>query len=217
MADPQKPSKAAEILAKLDALTASLRRPAAARSEDDEPIDPTDRHSMQGRIRELSRQRTEAEDALRAALASVAELRTIHAAELDTLRTEAATSVTAGVRRVEENYALRALMIEADDDGVAAAHKQYESMPENKRPSTIIEWFHGLDPEHAPKTLRAYLPVPVEAESSTTAPSAARQPPKVDVGRGKATEPDPATMDDAAYAAWLDGYARRQDQERIKA
>lgn len=210
----QKPSKATEILARLEELTASLRRRPTMHPEDDEPVDPADKRSLAGRLSVVTHQRTAAEEAAAKALAMVAELRAAHEAELASLRAEAAVSVTAAARRVEESYALRAAMVDADDDGVSTARRLYESIPEAKRPESIIEWWKGLTPEAAPKTLRAYLPAP---ETTTQAPTQAppRQPPKVDVGRGKATEPDPATMDAAAYDAWLAGMARQRDTERM--
>lgn len=212
MPEPTPKSKASEILAKLEELTSSLRRRPAARDEDDDAIDPSDKRSLAGRLSVVTHQRTAAEDSAAKALALVAELRAAHESDLAALRAEAAISVTAGVRRVEENYALRGLMLEADDDGVSAAHRLYESIPENKRPNSIIEWWKGLTPEAAPKTLRAYLAAPVEVAAP---PASTRQPPRVDVGRGKATEPDPATMDAAAYAAYLDGFARQRDADRM--
>jgi hypothetical protein len=212
MPDPTSKSKASEILARLEELTTSLRRRPADRPEDDD-IDPADKRTLAGRLSVVTGQRTAAEEAAASALKLVAELRAAHEADLAALRVEAAQSVVAGVRRVEQGYALRALMVEPDEDGVTAAHRLYESLPENKRPDNIVEWWKGLAPENAPKTLRPYLAASV-VEPAPIA-SATRQPPRVDVGRGKATEPDPATMDGAAYEAYLASFAQRRDAERL--
>lgn len=214
MSEPTTKKKTSEtILEELQRLTASLRRqPAAQREEDD--VDPTDKRSLAGRLSVVTHQRAAAEEAAAKALKLAEDLRQEHAAELAALRAEAAKSVTEGVRRVEQGYALRAAMVEPDDDGVSAAHRLYEAIPENKRPDSIVEWWKGLTPEAAPKTLRAYLPAPVVEQQA--AGSAARQPPKVDVGRGKATEPDPATMDAAAYATYLEGFASKRAAERMQ-
>ena len=213
MPEPSKPSKSSEILAKLEELTNALRRRPAARDEEDAEIDPADKRALTGRLSVVAAQRRAAEEAAAAALKLAADLKTAHAEELAALRAEAAVSVTAGVRRVEQNYALRAAMVEPDDDGVATAHRLYESLPENKRPDSIVEWWKGLTPEAAPKTLRGYLAAPV-AETTTTT-TAVRQPPRVDVGRGRATEPDPATMDAVAYDAYLESFAQKRAAERM--
>lgn len=209
-----KKSAATEILAKLEELTASLRRAPAARVEDDD-IDPTDKRGLAGRLSVVTHQRTQAEQTAAAAVKLAEDLRAAHAAELAAIRAEAAASVTAGVRRVEQGYALRALMVEPDDDGVATAHRLYEALPENKRPDSIVEWWKGLTPDAAPKTLRAYLAAPVEEQTTTTTTTPARKPPAVDVGKGKATDPDPGKMTPEQYDAWLDGMARERDAARL--
>lgn len=209
-----KKTAASEILAKLEELSASLRRAPAARVEDDD-LDPTDKRGLAGRLSVVTHQRTQAEQTAAAAVKLADDLRAAHAAELAAIRAEAAAAVTAGVRRVEQGYALRAAMVEPDDDGVQTAHRLYEALPENKRPDSIVEWWKGLTPEAAPKTLRAYLPAPATDTTTTTTATPARQPPKVDVGRGKATDPDPTNMDAAAYDAWLEGMTRARDAERL--
>lgn len=202
----QKPSKAAAMLAdlnaKFDALNASMRRRPAAHDEDDEVIDPSDKRTLTGRLSVVTSQRRAAEESAAAALKLAADLKAAHAEELAEVRAAAAVAVTAGVRNVEQGYALRSLMVEADDDGVATARRLYDAIPENKRPDSIVEWFKGLTPDAAPKTLRAYLPAPAAEEQQTTTP--ARQPPRVDVGRGKATDPDPSKMTAEQYEAWLE-------------
>ena len=210
MPEPTK-IKASDILAKLDELASAMRRQPVQRAEDDE-IDPSDRRTLMGRLSTVTQQRTQAEARAAEAVQLAKELREAHAAELAAIRAEAAASVTAGVRRVEQGYALRAAMVEPDDDGVQTAHRLYEALPENKRPDNIVEWWKGLTPDAAPKTLRAYLPAPDAVEAvEQVAATTVRQPPKVDVGRGKATDPDPGKMDAAQYDAWLEGMARQRD------
>lgn len=211
-----KTSKASEILAKLEELTNSLRRRPAVRDEDEDTIDPADKRALTGRLSVVTAQRRTAEEAAASALKLAADLRGAHAEELAALRAEAAVSVTAGVRRVEQNYALRAAMLEPDDDGVATAHRLYDAIPDNRRPDNIVEWWRGLTPEAAPKTLRAYIAAESTGGSGTTGTTvASRQPPKVDVGRGKAADPDPSKMDAAQYDAWLEGMARQRESDRM--
>jgi hypothetical protein len=215
MPEPTK-IKASDILAKLDELASAMRRQPAQRAEDDD-IDPTDKRSLTGRLSTVTHQRTQAETRAAEAVQLAKELRETYEAQIAAIQADAAKSVTAAVRRVEQGYALRAAMVEPDDDGMQTAHRLYESLPENKRPDSIVEWWKGLTPEAAPKTLRAYLPAPaaVEAVEQVAATATVRQPPRVDVGRGKATDPDPGKMDAAQYDAWLEGMARQRDAERL--
>lgn len=197
-----KKSRYDELLAKFEELSNSVRRRPAVHDEDDDAIDPSDKRTLTGRLSVVTSQRRAAEEAAAAALKLAADLKAAHAEELAALKAEAAVSVTAGVRRVEQGYALRAAMIEPDDDGVSTAHRLYEAIPENKRPDSIVEWWKTLTPEAAPKTLRAYLAAPVAEQQAQTTPI--RQPPKVDVNRGKATDPDPSKMTAEQYDAWLE-------------
>lgn len=208
----QKKSRYDELLAKFEELSSVVRRRPAAREEDDETIDPTDTRSLKGRLSVVSARARAAEEQAASALKLVADLRAANDERIAEIQAEAAKSVTAGVRRVEQGYALRAAMVEPDDDGVQTAHRLYEALPENKRPDSIVEWWKGLTPDAAPKTLRAYLPAPaaVEAVEQVAATATVRQPPKVDVGRGKATDPDPSKMDAAQYDAWLEGEAQKR-------
>lgn len=213
MSDPtQKKSKSTEILDQLRELTASLRRQPAREPADDDPVDRNDR-TLAGRLSVVAHQRTQAEAAATKALEMAEQLRAAHAEELAALKAEAAKSVMEGVRRVEQGYALRAMMADPDDDGVSTAYRLYEAIPENKRPDSIIEWWKNLTPEAAPKTLRAYLPAPKDetATTQTQTQTQARQPPRVDANRGRATEPDPASMDAAAYEAYLNGFAQKRN------
>ena len=214
MPEPTK-IKASDILAKLDELASAMRRQPAPRAEDDD-IDPTDKRSLTGRLSTVTHQRTQAETRAAEAVQLAKELRETYEAQLAAIQADAAKSVTAAVRRVEQGYALRAAMVEPDDDGMQTAHRLYESIPENKRPDSIVEWWKGLTPEIAPKTLRAYLPAPAAIEPvEQPAATTVRQPPRVDVGRGKATDPDPARMTPAQYDAWLEGMAQQRDAERL--
>jgi len=213
MPEPTTPqqSRYDELLAKFEELSNSVRRRPAVH-DDDEEVDPTDKRSLTGRLSIVTSQRRAAEESAAAALKLAADMKAAHAEEMAALRAEAAVSVTAGVRRVEQGYALRAAMVEPDDDGVQTARRLYEAIPENKRPDSIVEWWKTLTPEAAPKTLRAYLVAPVAEQTTTTT---ARKPPAVDVGRGKATDPDPATMDAAGYEAWLNGFSQQRNQDRL--
>ena len=211
MPEPTKP-KVSDILAKLEELSGFIRRQPVARDEGEE-IDPTDKRSLTGRLSVVTHQRTQAETRAAEAVQLAKELRETYEAQIAAIQADAAKSVTAAVRRVEQGYALRAAMVEPDDDGMQTAHRLYESIPENKRPDSIVEWWKGLTPEAAPKTLRAYLPAPVAVEAvEQPAATAVRQPPKVDVGRGKATDPDPAKMTPAQYDAWLESMAAERMQ-----
>jgi hypothetical protein len=211
MSEPTKP-KASDIYAKLEELSGFIRRQPVARDEG-EDIDPTDKRSLTGRLSVVAHQRTQAETRAAEAVQLAKELRETYEAQIAAIQADAARSVTAAVRRVEQGYALRAAMVEPDDDGMQTAHRLYESIPENKRPDSIVEWWKGLTPEAAPKTLRAYLPAPVAVEAvEQPAATTVRQPPKVDVGRGKATDPDPAKMTPAQYDAWLESMAAERMQ-----
>ena len=195
-------------------------RKAPRRHDDDEEAQPGDKSALLSRVRDLTRQRNEAEAKLQQALDAAAELRTAQEQETKTLREEAAKSVTEGVKRVEETYALRDLMHEPDDDGVAAMRRAYEAIPEAKRPASIVEYAKGLDAKTAPKAVRPYLkPAEEEVEEAPASgpgkgqprqeqEPAARQPkkaPPVDEGRGKGKAKDLSELSDEEYEKYLSG------------
>lgn len=210
---------AAEVRERLAALEESVRRAPRRRDDEEEP-EATDRHSLQARVRETTRQRNEAERRLQEALQVAKDLATTHESELKTIREDAARSVTEGVRRVDEKHTLKAMMHEADDDGIATAIRTYEAIPENKRPASIIDWWKGLDEKSAPKPLRGYLKPaaeddepeePAEKAVSTGAkggersaqmadpPRAQKKAPPIDQGRGRGKEKSFAEMSDDEY------------------
>lgn len=214
---------AAQILEVLGEIKAGMRK-APRRHDDDEEAQPGDKSALLSRVRDLTRQRNEAEAKLQQALDAAAELRTAQEQETKTLREEAAKSVTEGVKRVEETYALRDLMHEPDDDGVAAMRRAYEAIPEAKRPASIVEYAKGLDAKTAPKAVRPYLK-PAEEDADETPASgsgkgqtkqeqepATRQPkkaPAVDEGRGKGKAKDLSELSDEEYEKYL-------SEERLK-
>lgn len=209
---------AAQILEVLGEIKAGMRK-APRRHDDDEEAQPGDKSALLSRVRDLTRQRNEAEAKLQQALDAAAELRTAQEQETKTLREEAAKSVTEGVKRVEETYALRDLMHEPDDDGVAAMRRAYEAIPEAKRPASIVEYAKGLDAKTAPKAVRPYLKPAAEEDADETSASgsgqgqprqeqepAARQPkkaPPVDEGRGKGKVKALAELSDEEYEKYL--------------
>lgn len=211
---------AAQILEGLAEIKAGMRK-APRRHDDDEEAQPGDKSALLSRVRDLTRQRNEAEAKLQQALDAAAELRAAQEQEAKTLREEAAKSVTEGVKRVEETYALRDLMHEPDDDGVAAMRRAYEAIPEAKRPASIVEYAKGLDAKTAPKAVRPYLKPAEEEDADETSASgsgqgqprqeqepAARQPkkaPPVDEGRGKGKAKDLSELSDEEYEKYLSG------------
>lgn len=212
---------AAQILEVLGEIKAGMRK-APRRHDDDEEAQPGDKSALLSRVRDLTRQRNEAEAKLQQALDAAAELRAAQEQEAKTLREEAAKSVTEGVKRVEETYALRDLMHEPDDDGVAAMRRAYEAIPEAKRPASIVEYAKGLDAKTAPKAVRPYLKPEEEEEEADGAPSSgngkgqprqdqeppARQPkkaPPVDEGRGKGKVKALSELSDEEYEKYLSG------------
>lgn len=204
---------------RLAALEGSVRRAPRRRDDEEEP-EATDRHSLQARVREITRQRNEAEQRLQEALQVAKDLTTTHEGELKTIREEAARSVTEGVRRVDEKHTLKGMMHEADDDGIATAIRTYEAIPENKRPASIVEWWKGLDEKSAPKPLRGYLKPSAEDDDAEQPPERAagaggkggdrsaepadppraqKKAPPIDQGRGRGKEKSFAEMSDEEY------------------
>ena len=181
------------------------RQPTRRRDEDDDDIDPRDRSGLLARLRDVTRQRNEAEEKLSDAIGIVKQLRTEHTTELERVKTESASSVTASVRRVEEGFELRGLMQDGDQDGVKTARRVYEELPAEKRPASIVDWFASLTPETAPRTLHAYLPPAGQDADPQTEKTGRRAdpPPPVDRGRGKGKDKDPAEMTGEEYDAWL--------------
>lgn len=211
---------AAQILEVLGEIKAGMRK-APRRHDDDEETQPGDKSALLSRVRDLTRQRNEAEAKLQQALDAAAELRAAQEQEVKTLREEAAKSVTEGVKRVEETYALRDLMHEPDDDGVAAMRRAYEAIPEARRPASIVEYAKHLDAKTAPKAVRPYLKPAEEEDADETSASgsgqgqprqeqepAARQPkkaPPVDEGRGKGKVKALSELSDEEYEKYLSG------------
>jgi len=183
----------------------SQRRGPTRQREEDDDVDPRDRSGLLIRLRDVTRQRNEAEEKLSDAIGIVKQLRTEHTTELERVKTESASSVTASVRRVEEGFELRGLMQDGDQDGVKTARRVYEELPAEKRPPSIVDWFKALTPETAPRTLHAYLPQAERADDAQAGKSGrkAEPPPPVDRGRGKGKDKDPADMTGEEYDGWL--------------
>ena len=187
------------IKAALARLEAGIRRAPKTRDPDDDDP-PRDRASFQARLRDVTRQRNEAETRLQEALDAAKKLEAAADARIAEIKADAARAVSAVDLQHREARALGKL--DLDEHGIAEARRVYGLLPEAGRPKDVVAWWEAAKLEDLPKTLSGYKK---PAEEKEPEPSAAkRQAPKVDKDRGKRPPPkDPASMTNDEYEAWL--------------
>ena len=207
MATKTTPKKPSEILQALTEIREQLRRKPRRRDDDDEA--PRDRHSMQARLAEVTRQRNEAEERLERALSAAEELRGAHDAELSEVRESAARDVAAVATRHQEHDSLRGLAKDLDDAGLRVIRAEFDALPEASRPKTVVDWFKTLKPDAAPRTIRDYLRVEDsdDADKKATEKKAAAKPPPIDRDRkkveAKSEDDKVASMTPDEYESWM--------------
>ena len=218
------PTTMESLAAMIKELKDGARRRPRRDPDEDEPVTRRDANE---RFARMTKQRDAEAERAEKALKALEDLAALHKSEIAKLQEQAGKDVSAGVKRVEETYALRDAMHEADDDGVAAVRRAYEAIPEAKRPASILDFWKGLEPEKAPKALRPYLKPAEDVEDPPAsgagkgpgrpeqepAPRQQKKAPAVDEARGKGKVKSWADYTDEEYDAAM----RKSQMERLTA
>ena len=211
-----------DVLDRLQALEDRRRRP-PKRPRDEEPDEEPqgDKSGLQSRIRDLTRQRNQAEADLAEALEATRQLREAREAEMEAWKVQAAQQVSGAVARVQTSFSLRERMQDPDDAGVEAAWRIYETLPEGQRPKSLLDYWQTLEaePAKAPRLLQPYIRPAAQDQEETPAqrgkapPPRGKAPPRVDENRGRGrADPDVASMSVEQYEAWI----QQQSMSRLR-